>query len=772
MGNINHNNIEKEKIGKNNNLFKHNKEKNLFKCIFHFSILQNDCINSLDIIDDKIIIGTIMGDVSLLRVDKNNLIVNNKLKTNKINHNNNQNQENNTSKNIQDNNINNLSLDSKNINNNVNIENNNKIACIKLKIKDDKFFLDNTNVNPCDITDEKNININNYKSIKKYKDRNHENESQFEKTNDKTKEKTRNKLIKVIKLNNESNDKNIHILKSNRAKMKKIKIKKIMIKQMRDEEKNNDINLRYGNTNIENNSNNINKSDFSEEEEKEDNYIYDNSNENLLNKDFKKFPQVTKLIIKSNENIPCVEFDTDDKINISIGDFEVLCMENMSEFNIDDKNSSYNYLKIKNYKEESQHIKHCEHCTCMMNSSNYLIIYTQFGEFNSILKFSSFKYKNRNLKTYKTVSGRIDMSNYSVPFDFDGDRFLFLDYSSKDTRKICIYYTLTEKDMYEYTISQDYGHISHMKIIYSEENKIFLCRNQNQCEIHLIDDNFTCVESWEHIGNDAISSYVYIKESKLTEEFKTKINKKKNNKIDIELPEYDNYIIENNNKSIKLKKNKPNNKNRKNIKIDILQGASTLLNINNNTLLSSSNNKMNLNYLNVGYNHTENIGKSPKKNNFKSQFNNWDNSSKREFKNSERNQNKSKIEGVEIYTKKNLIKNFLDKDPKNNNLIHIEDKNDGQNYTKSNNNTIFENENSNINNYYIITLDKNGNVNLYKEHKVKKIFNLYEIQNIDDNYKRTEFFSVGFPYYIIMNELYIGITTDHGLFVISNSQGE
>ena len=771
MGNNNYNNIEKEKIGKNNNLLKHNKEKNLFKCIFHFSILQNDCINSLDIIDDKIILGTIMGDVSLLRVDKNNLRVKNKPKTNNINqNNNNQNQENNTSKNIEDNNINNISLNSNNTNNNGN--NNNKIACIKIKTKDDKFFLDNTNVNPCDITNEKNINMNNYISIKKYKDRNHENESQFDKTNDKTKEKARNMLIKMIKLNNKSNDKTIHISKSNKSMMKKIKIKKIMIKEMRDEEKNNDINLRYGNTNIENNSDNNNKSDFSEEE-KEDNNNYDNSNKNMLNKDFKKFPQVTKLIIKSTENIPCVEFDTDDKINISIGDFEVLCMENMSDFNMDDKNSSYNYLKIKNYKNESQHIKYCEHCTCMMNSSNYLIIYTQFGEFNSILQFSSFKYKNRNLKTFKTISGRIDMSNYSVPFDFDGDRFLFLDYSSKDIRKICIYYTLTDRDMYEYTISKDYGHISHMKIIYSEENKIFLCRNQNQCEIHLIDDNFTCIESWEHIGNDAISSYVYIKESKLTEEFKTKINKKKNNKIDIEMQEYDNYIIENNNKLKRLKKNKPTNKNRKNIKIDILQGASTLLNINNNSLLSSSNNiKMNLNYLNIGYNHTENIGKSPKKNNFKSQFNNGDNSSKREFNSSDRKQYKSKIDGVEIYTKRNLIKNFIDKDTKNNNIIPIEDKNDGENYIKSDNNTVIENENCNINNYYIITLDKNGNVNLYKEHKVKKIFNLYEIQNIDDNYKRTEFFSVGFPYYIIMNELYIAITTDHGLFVISNSEDE
>ena len=66
-----------------------------------------------------------------------------------------------------------------------------------------------------------------------------------------------------------------------------------------------------------------------------------------------------------------------------------------------------------------------------------------------------------------------------------------------------------------------------MKIIYNEENKIFLYRNSNQCEIHLTDDNFTCVESWSHIGSDAISSFIYVKGSKLTDEFKKKIRAKK-----------------------------------------------------------------------------------------------------------------------------------------------------------------------------------------------------------------------------------------------------
>ena len=342
------------------------------------------------------------------------------------------------------------------------------------------------------------------------------------------------------------------------------------------------------------------------------------------------------MIIKSNENIPCIEFDTDDKINISIGDFEVLCMENMADFNMSDKDSSYNYLKIKNYKNDSQHIKYCEHCTCMMNSTNYLIIYTQFAEFNSVLKFSSFKYKNRSLKTYKIVSGRIDMSNYSVPFDFDGDRFLFLDYHTKDTRKICIYYTLSDKEMYEYKISKDYGHISHMKIIYNEENKIFLCRNSNQCEIHLTDDNFTCVESWSHIGSDAISSFIYVKGSKLTDEFKKKIRakKNKNKNLNCGIQDYDQYILKNNNRTIKFKKNLSKlNKNRKNIKLELIQGASTLLNINNMSLLSSCNNmKNNIDYLNMGYNHTENIGKSIKTQKLESTFINPESKSKRDFK--------------------------------------------------------------------------------------------------------------------------------------------
>ena len=732
-------NIQKELITKKNNISKYNK---IYKCVFQCPINLNDCINSIDLIDDKVIIGTIMGDVNLCRVDENNLLQKIQNNNNIANSNESIDDISNDSHSPIENNYDNKN----NINEEITNENNG-IKCIQLK--------KNNNANNQNDESIDTINFKNYKINKK---------SEINKE-----EKTRNDKMKNIKLNNQSNDSANIELKSIMDKQI-IKAKKISNKK----EKKKKENLRYDNTNIKDSSLNDSENNISSEEKDS---IYNNKNQKLF-EDI-KFPQITKLVSKSNENIPCLEFDTDDKINISIGDFEIICLENMSNFNINDNNSSYNYIKIKNYKNDSQHVKYCEKCTCMMNSSNFLIIFTDFGEFNSNIKIERFKYKNRNLRTFKIVSGYIEMSNFSIPFDFDGDRFLFIDYQTKEIRRICIYYTKSEKERYEYNISKDFGHISHMKIIYNEDNKIFLCRNNNLCEIHLADKNFTCIESWNHIGNDTISSYIYIKESKLTEKFKKKIKYKqiKKNKINYDKNGYENDIIKNNNKRIKQKNNRLNNKN-KNINLEI-PGSSSILNINNNTLLSSSNNrKPNRKFFPYQYHHTENISKQRKNKNIKS-LSSQNNSSRREFNDlSKKRQKSSKNDGVEIFNKNQLNDNIIDINIQNNlieknyNKIFKKGKRKSNKSYKDNNTIDIEKENNNKTNYYIITLDKNGNVNLYKNQKIEKIFNLYEIENIDENYKKKEFFSMGFPYYIIMNELYIAITTDHGLFVISNNNEE
>ena len=733
MSNNIFNNIVNEEKTKINNKIKYTKSK--YKCIFHLSISKNDCINSIDIINDKVVIGTIMGDVNLCRVDENNLLIKNQEKNVDIN---------------EDNNI--LKL---------NEEDNKKkeISCIQLKANTKKNSPRLGHINEFSET---KINLKSFINNKKNKGRNVEDESQtFDNTNDKTNEKTRNKKIKLIKLNNKSNGSTKEYLKPNKSEnINKINIRKIRIK---DNEKKENISIRYNDTNVENNDGNDKNSLASQEEKTSIEDMY-NHPKKIINNNIKKFPQVTKLIDKSTENIPCLEFDTEDKINISIGDFEIISMENIKNFNINDKNSFYNYLKIKNYKSESQHLKHCENSTCMMNSQNFLLIFTKFAEYDSELKFFNCKYNNRNLNTCETIGGRLSMSNFSIPFDFDGDRFLFLEYISKNERRICIFYTLSDKDKYEYNIENDFGHISHMKIISKDDNKIFLCRNDNQCEIHLINENFTCIESWKHIGNDIISSFIYIKESKITEEFKSKIKSQKE-KIN---NNYDNYIITNNNKGTILKKNKYNKSNQKNIILNQIEGASSIINININPNLSFNNKKGNINFLNYEYNHTENIETNPKNKNMKNSLNN-DNSSKKEFNNSEKKLRKENVNGVDIYKKKFNEDSFTQK-----NQNYSDKSNDKSiNKTENDNNeknvdTVEEDENYNKSkNYIIITLDKNGNVNLYQNKKVKTIFNLYEIENIDEIYKKEEFFATGFPYYIVMNEIYVAITTDNGLFVIS-----
>ena len=73
--------MKKKKKQRKKNIPKRHNKNNKYKFKFHYFLYQNDCINSIDIIDDKIVLGTIMGDVSLIRVDENNLIVKKRDKT-------------------------------------------------------------------------------------------------------------------------------------------------------------------------------------------------------------------------------------------------------------------------------------------------------------------------------------------------------------------------------------------------------------------------------------------------------------------------------------------------------------------------------------------------------------------------------------------------------------------------------------------------------------------------------------------------------------------
>ena len=171
-----------------------------------------------------------------------------------------------------------------------------------------------------------------------------------------------------------------------------------------------------------------------------------------------------------------------------------------------------------------------------MNNSCYLIVFTHFASFNSNLEIKDTKYENKNLKKYELVQGYIKMSNYVVPFDFDGDQFLFLDYISKKERTINIVYTMTKKEKYNYLIKdKSFRHISYMKLL--PNNKIFLCRVRKECEMHLINKDFEIIGKWSHFGEEVISCYIAII-GNLNNNI-NKINKYNSNKDDNDKEEND-----------------------------------------------------------------------------------------------------------------------------------------------------------------------------------------------------------------------------------------
>jgi hypothetical protein len=351
-----------------------------------------------------------------------------------------------------------------------------------------------------------------------------------------------------------------------------------------------------------------------------------------------------------------------------------------------------------------------------MTKNNFLIIYSYYSDFTWPLKFNQVKYENKNLSNFEVIKGNIYMSNFNVPFDFDGDNLLYLEHYSKTIRCINIYTTLNEQKIFQFFLQNDFGHISFMKLL--PDNCIFLCRKIYLCEIYKFNINinnkeifhnseininenkdFILLKSWAHIKDyEIISCNVYIIENKNIEEE----NKNKNDLV--------------NSKIMKEKENRNN-----------------ILNVKNKNFIPS---------LKLFEN--------------ESSYDSYSSASKNKFFQFDKNNNNNDISGYNNI--EDLIK--LEKVKNDGIKLNINSKNIKQERRK----------------IYIITLDIEGNFNLYqfiKENndEIKNtLFNLYEIPNIEKKYKQLKFFSLGFPYYITMNDYYYVITTDNNIFVISSEK--
>lgn len=143
----------------------------------------------------------------------------------------------------------------------------------------------------------------------------------------------------------------------------------------------------------------------------------------------------------------------------------------------------------------------------------------------------------------------VEMTNYSVPFDFDGLRLAWVEFLSEKTRNVCVYYF---ENNYKWTfqIEKDFGHISHLKLM--PNNKIFLVRHLNLCEIRETDKEFKVLHKFNHIGDEVIAVDYYINSSRimLNEMEMENIQINKNNDQYIKIPIDKNNININNEKEM------------------------------------------------------------------------------------------------------------------------------------------------------------------------------------------------------------------------------
>ena len=387
---------------------------------------------------------------------------------------------------------------------------------------------------------------------------------------------------------------------------------------------------------------------------------------------------IINLSDTNSENISDISYDAKKKIvYIGIGDEEIryYSIEQLSK----DQEKAINV-----YDSDLTHTNNCENAFILLSpESLFRIQLPQIDDgtvkiisLESQYEIKYFNEENESNKKAKIISQTLPTTNYTVPFDFDGKRFLWVEFLSSTERKICVANIplLESKKPDKFDLDKSIGHICQAKLL--PNNRVFFVHSLNKCEIRVLDSNFTLLEHFEHIGEEVLAVDIYINEEtkKISNDngmgnivlHKTKISSKN------EIPK-------------EMKEVKINNKKRKEE------------DINTNRILETS----------------DNI-------------------------------NKIRIENEENG---------------NNEYLYIK-----QNTKKE--------KSIEINDICVVSLDIDGNVNLFENRRERTLFNLYELSTISKDHKDKNFFSMGYAYYIKSNLDYFCISSDHGCYIIKENYND
>jgi hypothetical protein len=196
---------------------------------------------------------------------------------------------------------------------------------------------------------------------------------------------------------------------------------------------------------------------------------------------------------KENKLFACV---SDDKIFIY--DYNAI-MENYNDIP--------KHEEIHNYTSENEHSQKCERCFTMLKNDYLVRTFIEFPQdtrTESAMFDTPFAIKSINNLNIPEIMGSIKMTNYSVPFDFDGKNYIFIDFLEEKKRMFNIY-NIESKDFIKSFEIEKYkekiGHISLLKIL--NNDLMFLVRDYSVCEIR--DMNFEIKKCFNYRGNEILA---------------------------------------------------------------------------------------------------------------------------------------------------------------------------------------------------------------------------------------------------------------------------
>ena len=230
---------------------------------------------------------------------------------------------------------------------------------------------------------------------------------------------------------------------------------------------------------------------------------------NLYNISEEKLIPLSEL---NSENISDIAYNEKEKIfYIGVGDEEIKLyfVEQLSTDTIP-QNQVLNV-----YDSDIQHTNNCENAFILLSpESLFRIQLSQIDEGTLTIKTIESQYEIRYFNNQKELNKEyikptLPTTNYTVPFDFDGEKFLWVEFLSSTQRNICVspIPLFLDAKVYKKDLNKSIGHICQAKLL--PNNRVFFVHSLNKCEIRALDYNFTLLEKFEHIGEEVLAVDIF-----------------------------------------------------------------------------------------------------------------------------------------------------------------------------------------------------------------------------------------------------------------------